>query len=249
VNTHTDIAAETRTDALKDVDGPGAPVFDPDGVRTEAMLCKLARLSDICMELAETVAVQAKAQRDLQNFADRAGVKEVIEEAIVLEVRGDFGAIIAKIARAVRVTIMLENKLMKERRLRLSGLEDLYETRRKAAEAAGAEARQRDRQIRVNIVDNIVRDFIRLEQPDRESREPKFEALDELWEDEEYESYDTWDGWSIGETIADFCKELGVKPDWDRWKDEDWAIQEAEENTPGSPYAATADPPRETGPP
>ena len=253
MNTHSDIAAETPADAANPgpgevAGGPGAPVFDPDGERTEVMLNKLARLSEICMELAELVSHQAKGQRDLQDVADRAGVKEIIEETIVLEVRSDFGAIIAKIARAVRVTIMLEDKLMKERRLRLSGLEEQHETRRKEAGEERGRKQRRDRAHRKVIVDHVVRDFIRLEQPDRESREPFFDALDELWQDEEYENYEIQGGWSIGETIAAICKELGVKPDWDRWKDKDWAVEEAANNTPGSPYA-TGDPPRETGPP
>jgi hypothetical protein len=248
MNAHADIAAETPADASdQDAGGLGAPVFDPDGERTETMLCKLARLSEICMELAEIVGHQATAQRDLQDVAQRAGVKEVIEETIVLEVRSDFGAIIAKIARAVRVTIMLEDKLMKERRLRLSGLEEQREVRRKAAEETDAQARKRGFRIRRNTVDVAVRETIRLEQPDRESREPLFEALEELWEDEEYQGLDRWDAWSIGETIAAFCKELGVKPDWDRWKDDDWAVEEARANTPGSPYAATTGPPPNSG--
>jgi len=66
----------------------------------------------------------------------------------------------------------------------------------------------------------------------------------ELWDDEQYESCDRWDAWSIGETIAAFCKELGVKPDWDLWKDKPWAVDEARNQTPGSPYAAGG-----TGPP
>jgi hypothetical protein len=250
MNAHADIAAETEADASdQDAVGPGAPVFDPDGERTETMLNKLARLSEICMELAELVSHQAKGQRDLQDVADRAGVKEVIEETIVLEVRSDFGAIISKIARAVRVTIMLEDKLMKERRLRLSGLEEQRQVRRKAAEEEGKTAEKRRMRIRRNRVDVAVRETIRLEQPDRESREPFFEALEDLWEDEEFHNLEAWDTWSIGATIAAFCKELGVTPDWDRWRDKAWAIEEAEANTPGSPYAAGADPPRETGPP
>jgi hypothetical protein len=244
----SDIAAETQTDVSDpDAVGPGAPVFDPDGARTEAMLNKLARMSAICMELAELVSHQAKGQRDLQDVADRAGVKEAIEETIILEVRSDFGAIIAKIARAMRVTIMLEDKLMKERRLRLLGLEDLRETRRKAAEAAEGDADKRRMRIRRNTVDVAVRETIRLEQPDRESREPLFDALEQLWEDEEYDNLEAWDTWSIGPTIAAFCKELGVKPDWDRWKDKDWAIEEAKANTPGSPYAKQPETPLPEG--
>ena len=245
MNAHSDLATRAQADAAdQGVGGLGAPVFDPDGERTEAMLDKLARMSAICMELAELVSHQAKGQRDLQDVANRAGVKEVIEETIVLEVRSDFGAIISKIARAVRMTIMLEDKLMKERRRRLLGLEDLRETRRQAAETAEVEANRRRMRIRRNRVDVAVRETIRLEQPDRESREPFLEALQDLWDDEEYQNLEAWDTWSIGPTIAAFCQELGVKPDWDRWKDQDWAVAEAQENTPGSPYAAGG-----TGPP
>jgi hypothetical protein len=40
----------------------------------------------------------------------------------------------------------------------------------------------------------------------------------------------------IGASVARLCAELGLTPDWSLWEDEDWAIEEAETDAPGSPY-------------
>jgi len=42
----------------------------------------------------------------------------------------------------------------------------------------------------------------------------------------------------VSEQIAAFCKALSLKPDWDLWKDSFWALEEAEDEAEGSPYAA-----------
>ena len=58
--------------------------------------------------------------------------------------------------------------------------------------------------------------------------------------------------------VAQICRDLGLAIDLSLWEDEDWAIEEAEARTTGSPYAfrcpepppwrekpdKTADPPR-----
>jgi hypothetical protein len=47
----------------------------------------------------------------------------------------------------------------------------------------------------------------------------------------------------ISLVVADICRALGLKPDWDLWVDEDWATQEALERAPGSPFVAVRDGP------
>jgi hypothetical protein len=49
----------------------------------------------------------------------------------------------------------------------------------------------------------------------------------------------------IGVLVARICRELGVTPDWALWADTDWAKAEAQDQTPGSPFAAR---PRRTDP-
>ena len=41
---------------------------------------------------------------------------------------------------------------------------------------------------------------------------------------------------SIGESVALICRDLGLSPDWDDWRLERWAIEEAREETLGSPF-------------
>jgi hypothetical protein len=50
----------------------------------------------------------------------------------------------------------------------------------------------------------------------------------------------------LGELVAGICRDLGVTPDWNLWRNEDWAMDEARANTPGSPYARPK--PRRTWP-
>jgi hypothetical protein len=44
----------------------------------------------------------------------------------------------------------------------------------------------------------------------------------------------------LGATVALICRGLGLKPDWSQWAGEDWALAEARDRAPGSPYARTA---------
>jgi len=248
MNAHADITPETEEVAP----------FDPDGERTERHLRMLARMEEICMEVAETVALQAKAQKDLQSVADVAGVKEVIEETIVLEVRGDFGSVLAKIARALRLTIMLEDRLAAQLRRRQAGLEEACQARRQAAVKAtlAEEADAADERVsrRQGAIDDAVRDVIRTERPEALDRERLYEALDGLWKyDIDTDPYHVQpnlyirtggDQALVSDQITAFCKALGLKPDWSLWKGSFWATEEAEEGAPGSPYAA-----KQTGPP
>jgi hypothetical protein len=41
----------------------------------------------------------------------------------------------------------------------------------------------------------------------------------------------------LGATVAKLCKRLGVKPDWNDWRDTAWAAEEIAAKPAGSPYA------------
>ena len=242
MSTHASLAAETASDVETDgADHVVDAASDPDGARTARHLRVLERLTEIGMELAETVAHQAKGQRDLQDVADRAGVKACIEERIILEVKGDFGTAFSKIARAVRLTVMLEDRLAKAWGLRQAGLEERLQTERKEAVIRAGQAYADHLFERQDTVSDAVRETARRQRLDRETRERIDRELYEIWDDDRFYDYSEHDDWSIGETIAMICKDLGLKPDWGLWKDEDWAIEEAEANTPGSPYAKPPD--------
>jgi hypothetical protein len=236
MNTHSPITTEEALEAA----GP----FDPDGARAEQLLRVLARLTELGMVLAEKLVAQATT-------ADEAPVDA-----------GEVAGAFAKISRGVRMTVMLEARLLKERRLRRDGLEAAHEARlqamreaRRSRERAEAEAEENERILkRESAIDEAVKDMIRAERPEGYERERLFDRLKGMWKID-------WDDYSsfyidncdeddlISEQIATICKALGLTPDWDRWKDSYWAIEEAEDAAEGSPYAATGDPLRETGPP
>jgi len=253
MNAHADIAEETRADASdQDAGGPGAPVFDPDGERTEQLLCVLARLTELGMVLAEKLVAQATVD-------DVAPVDAGPD-------LGEVGSAFAKISRGVRMTVMLEAKLLKERRLRRDGLEAAHEAKLQAMRAARwamerAEAQEEENE-RVekqqNAIDEAVKDMIRAERPEGYERERLFDRLDRVWvkDQDAYRKlvlsggqslYDEMGGEDalVSKQIAAFCKALDLTPDWDLWKDSVWAIEEAEDEAEGSPYAARPG----TGPP
>jgi len=234
MNTHSSISAEEALEA----EGP----LDPDGVRAEQLLRVLARLTELGMVLAEKLVAQATAP-------------ETTDDAAPID-SGEVGAAFAKISRGVRMTVMLESKLLKERRLRRDGLEAAHEAKlqamreaRWAKELAEAEAEERERIVkRESAIDEAVKDVIRAERPEGYERERLFERLKACWTIDwsDYSSVYIDNGGEdvpISKQIAAFCKALGLTPDWNRWKDSFWAIEEAEEEAPGSPYAAKTGPP------
>jgi hypothetical protein len=65
---------------------------------------------------------------------------------------------------------------------------------------------------------------------------------------EEDEVFNGRNFWPTGEVIALICQDLGLTPDWDRWRSRGWARKEAEESPVGSPYAADPRPPAPNNP-
>jgi len=234
MNTHSSITAEEALEAA----GP----FDPDGERTEQLLRVLARLTELGMVLAEKLVAQATT-----------------DEAAPIDV-GEVGTAFAKVSRGVRMTVMLEAKLLKERRLRRDGLEAAHEAKLQAMrEARWADEREEENERvehRQNAIDEAVKDMIRAERPEGYERERLFDRLDRVWV-KDLDAYrklilsggDTLyletggDEALVSEQVAAFCKALGLTPDWDLWKDSFWAIEEAEDEAEGSPYAVKTGPP------
>jgi len=226
-------------EAALEAEGP----VDPDGERTEQLLRVLARLTELGMVLAERLVAQATA-----------------DEAAPVDA-GEVSGAFAKISRGVRMTVMLETRLLKERRLRRDGLEAAHEAKLQALREARwtEEAAEENERIETqqNAIDEAVKDMIRAERPEGYERERLFDRLDRVWvkDLDAYRKlvlsggqslYDEMGGEDapVSKLIAAFCKALDLTPDWDRWKDSDWAIEEAEDEAEGSPYAASA-----TGPP
>ena len=148
------------------------------------------------------------------------------------EGEGELALAFTRVARAVRQSVMLKQRLISDR-----------ETRDRKAEAERMErpvvdlgwvlGKQTPGSIRKDTVRNGVENAI----------EDEFDAADaEELLDEVYERLDAYDEAEfvdrpIGEMMARICKDLGVTPDWSLFEDEDWAVEEARTQVAGSPYA------------
>ena len=151
----------------------------------------------------------------------------------------DPGLAIARISRALRLTLAMENRLYDE-----------LETGPGVAPKVSAEPRPEPSPEQQRRIDLGVRGVINsstiipiVEQAIEAEEDPKGDGgdtearIDHLYERlaDEVEIV-RFGALSIGENVARLCREIGLKPDWELWKDEEWAIEEAEAETPGSPY-------------
>jgi hypothetical protein len=180
MNAHADISAEEALEA----EGP----LDPDGARTDEMLGVLARLTELGMVPAERLVAQATA-----------------EDATPVDAGPNLGEVataFAKISRGVRMTVMLEAKLLKARRLRRDGLEaaqaaklEAMRAARQAEEQAEAQAEEDARvEQHANAIDEAVkavsvvarssrRSQIASSSPKRAWRSPSYGSLSEMTTD------------------------------------------------------------------
>jgi hypothetical protein len=146
----------------------------------------------------------------------------------------DFAALFACISRAVRLTVALEARLAEEHRQRL-------ERSRSQRAAALAEAARREAEIEAQRrtrkkakVERIVKQGIESQTKDLQERYDLGSGLSERLR--EYERYDELGNRPIGEILARIFMDLGIRPDWQRWEREDWALEEARARVQSSPY-------------
>lgn len=207
---------------------------DPAIALAERHLRMLARLGEIGMELAEAVGRQVAAQNHLLDVGEQAGVTEVTGGQITLVVKGDFGLVFSRVARAVRMTLALEMKVCEEVKRLRAGLAQDRAARAKAAVEAAAKAERNALFDREDRVRDVMRQAIKAEITDKEAADTLYEEMAErLDDDDDFKDYGDR---PVGEIIALICREYDLHPDWSRWAGEDWAIEEAE-TVAGSPFA------------
>ncbi len=124
---------------------------------------------------------------------------------------------------------------------------DLYGPQQKAAAARTEAAGQARQQQRRRQVERIVDQAITQVEPEfhagRKLRDMLAKMLPEIDPVLDPQVLDR----PLGEAAARMCRQLGIAPDWNRWAEEDWAIAEARDQPPGSPYAGQRSAGAETG--
>lgn len=180
----------------------------------EQQLQMLTTLAEIGLDLAAETARRVKCDPD----ADGAG----------------HAMAYSRIARAVRLTIALQSKVMAE----LIALDEAETNGIRAREADAEAAGRRRVDARAHRVERIVHRIVDAEIDDEDAADRLCgDAWERLVDDDIYGDLSDR---PIGEIVALICRDLGLSPDWSRWAGEAWAEAEAEAAPPSSPFAACA---------
>jgi hypothetical protein len=180
---------------------------DPSVVRAERRLRLLEELSEIGMELARAL----KPRDEDDEIVDKTPWK-------------DPAAAFAPLSRAIRLTLALEAKTDEALRDLKAGV---VQTRVEAREHAAERDRivgVKDRAARIERVRDLVLCVAETEVPDMDAFNKLYEALDdELEPDEDSFGYAER---PFRESVERLCRGLGLNPDWDRWTDDGWILDD-----------------------
>ena len=197
---------------------------DSDALRTERHLDMLRELARMGMDLARAVHRQGVAQAE--SVSEQPAPESAAAEAALA---------FSRLAKTVRQCLALEARIADQQRRRELGEIDqageLFKQSR--SYLLGAKRRQVKRAVADAIESEAESGGIYPSDAER-----LFDRLDERIEDE----VDGFDDRPVGECIARLCRKLGVEPDWTRWQEASWAVEEIAERPKGSPYADWAPP-------
>ncbi|HLZ83029.1 MAG TPA: hypothetical protein VKQ54_05635 [Caulobacteraceae bacterium] len=218
------MAKSTRIDAP--APQPDPPAADPTAVdeagllaasvaRVEHRLALLDELADIAMEMARGVAEHSRAVKAAAAEAAKAG--ETPEAH-------DFGADdLAKLSRAVRLTLDLAGRLEETLRALRAGEAKIHEARRQ--ERREREGRDLSASIervearKARVIEQVHMVIAREAESEGDSCD-LLAALDERLNDDI--DYINIDERPLREAVERICKDLDLKPDWSRWTDDGW---------------------------
>ena len=199
---------------------------DPGQALAQQQIRLLTRLAEMAMEQAEAMHAEIMDPPP----AKATGATPDQAQARIAAA----GIAFPRLSRLVVQIVALQSRIARE----------LYGPQQKAATARTEAAGQARQQQRRRQVERIVDQAITQVEPEfhagRKLRDMLAKMLPEIDPVLDPEVLDR----PLGETVAGLCRQLGIEPDWSRWAEEDWAIAEARDQPPGSPYAG----PRGAGP-
>jgi hypothetical protein len=186
------------------------PAASSDAACVEWRLGVCAELAEIGLELARTVRHQALAQVALQDFGERAGVKEVIGDTIVLRIEGDLGLIYSRIARGVRLSLALHERMADAGR-KLAA--EPPRAARASAERPEGEraAKSRDPEAAADQTTDSEREVEKETEVERLADDLVADAVERLFDDEQDEA--DLAAQPVGEVMAVIRRDLGLAPD------------------------------------
>jgi hypothetical protein len=156
----------------------------------------------------------------------RAVERQASDPSAPRVVQGDVALAYARVSRAVRLTLMLQARL----------IEDMKAASAAETEAAAEPDRLSPEYRRKARVERIVERLAETEHPDDEDRVTELivEAGERL-DDEDL--YGDLLERPVSELVARICKDLGLEPDWAELAEELWAVREVESGDVGWPLA------------
>ena len=170
------------------------------------------------------------AGRQLQSLDQLAEAGLQVALAIAARVQAEPAAPLAelaaagqaydRVARGVRLCILLQDELIKRRQERAEAERQAPALRRKA---------HTDRAL--GVVKRIARDHCR-----RELWEISAIAKDAAERLDTDDIYGMVESRPIGELVELICRDFGLEPNWDALAQEAWAVDEAESGVEGSPF-------------
>jgi hypothetical protein len=176
----------------------------------EQQLALLGRLAEAGLEIAVALERQAKGETEVD------------------VARGDIALAYARVARAVRLTIALQTKLIAD--FNAFGMD---EVRARSQEARCAESDRQDLdKTRKVAVKRVMARVICAEAEDQETADRLFKEVGERLNDP------TLCGdlnRPFSEIVAGICRDLGLSPDWAVLSQEAWAREEVQSGRPGAP--------------
>ncbi|MGO4727404.1 MULTISPECIES: hypothetical protein [unclassified Inquilinus] len=202
---------------------------DPGQVLAQQQIRLLTRLAEMAMEQAEAMHAEIMDPPP----AKATGATPDQTQARIVSA----GIAFPRLSRLVIQIMALQARIARE----------LYGPQQKAATARAEAAGQARQQQRRRQIERIVDQAIDQVEPEyhagRKLRDMLAKMLPEIDPVLDPEVLDR----PLGETVARLCRQLGIEPDWSRWAEEDWAIAEARDKPPGSPYAGSRPVGAETG--
>jgi hypothetical protein len=190
------------------------PADDPRALIVR-QLQVLGELAELGLELARAIARPATADGTPEAPADTPPPPQ--------PAKGDPSLAFARAARAVRLTIALQSRLIAD----LRALDEVLERHRKAGPIiATTERKQCVRRIVQRVIDAEIGDA-------DEYHRLAAEARERLESDEIYGDVLTR---PVGELVAMICRDLGLSPDWPGLAQEAWAQDEIASGQVGSPF-------------
>jgi hypothetical protein len=247
MNAHAALFADP---APHDADVPVAAAIERARALARRQMAVLERLAEAGMQVILAVEREAKAAAPSASAAeDPSAPSDTPDPAFPPPPRGGRGRradeagregrlqglamAYARAARGVRMTVMLQSRLMGEleefERRSSSRLSNEARERLAAREAARRERKARVR----SIVQRLAEQQWEAEGADAETLEALgLEGLDRLDEDVYGDVMER----PMGEIVARICRDLGLDPDWSRLAQEAWAEAEAAAGAAGSPF-------------